>query len=125
MASEYQKEYYRKNREHILQSAKEYYQKHKEERILYSRNYKRKHWLHQQVGDNSFIIRGLNKTPYPKDRLCFICSKPKKLTYHHKDKEFNNGIWICIACHRALHLIARNWQIAKRYLPLDPYLNNS
>ena len=64
---------------------------------LIPRDYMRQHIM--KVNGKYFKV---NKRLYPTDNHCELCGKfAKKLDYHHWDNHhMENGIWICLPCHR-------------------------
>ena len=99
--TEYNREYYKKNKEKMQNFYKENYKKHKTNRILKSKRYN---------SMNKDKIRVWNKVAYSNKRLkielgkCSNCEAKDNLVKHHPDysKPFE-FIVLCKGCHNRLH----------------------
>lgn len=77
----------------------------------YHRNYHRQKILGLSEKDGHRVsISGLHKRPHPEERGCELCGRLNfQLHYHHwDDKNYNQGLWLCFACHDFAEKIDRD-----------------
>jgi len=101
--------YYLEHREEIKAKSKAYMAEHPEIYRKQSRNY---YYAHREERlayakmlikhNGKVILKNVNKPPKP--ILCTLCGRKSYLVYHHwQDDTPEIGLWICNACHTAIH----------------------
>lgn len=81
--------------------------------------------------ENSVVLTGLNKRPYP--GVCEMCGFPKEkgLHYHHWDEDNPSiGLWLCPRCHRLVEILdnlgsAKLGELLAKYLRLRGSVSKS
>lgn len=116
---QHRREYYRRNRETMLQKALEYYHLNRKSVLKYHRKYyaKNRGIIRKKQNAKSAIENGTARKK--RTGICEMCHKPSKYVHHliprewtHDDSE-DNLIEVCGSCHAKLHRIFDNFVLGR------------
>ncbi len=118
---EYQKKYREKNREKLIEAKRKHYQENKE---MYAK--KRERWAKENPEKMKKAREKYSKNnpekkkakdkarwniKFDKDQMCVFCEGRKAKEMHHPDySKPLEVMFLCIQCHRSLHIIQRRFK---------------